>query len=337
MKLSLRKNWSLELLIFCSMLIITMLQEWIYINSIEDFFKGFVFFLILYLQAQVHRFVVFRYYLLKKYFIYIVYSLVLILVGAIILLVADMKWIDPDFYDSGELAIGFLYNLFICIISTATVMAISLMKGYANEVQRAQLNQILFNEMNLKFLHAQLNPHFFFNMLHNLYGVSLTEPKRTPELIIKVSELMRYQIENGNTSKVSLSNEINFIRNYVDLERERIGKRCNIIFRCSHSTNEIEYLKISPLLLIILVENSFKHSCNQTFWFVHISIELKGNVLRMIIINSIGDEDFKEQSTHLGLDNLKQRLSYVYNDDFILESHKLASHYKTILVLNLDN
>jgi LytS/YehU family sensor histidine kinase len=54
------------------------------------------------------------------------------------------------------------------------------------------------NEMNLKFLHAQLNPHFFFNMLNNLYGVSLTETDRTPELIVKLSELMRYQIENGN-------------------------------------------------------------------------------------------------------------------------------------------
>ncbi len=210
------------------------------------------------------------------------------------------------------------------------------MQSYAMEVQRRNMDQILLNEMSLKFLHAQLNPHFFFNMLNNLYGVSLTEPDRTPELIVKLSELMRYQIENGNVSKVSLADEINFIRNYIDLERERIGKRCDIQFICNHSADEMKVLQISPLLLIILVENSFKHSQNLTDWFVHIAIELSNDKLYMTIENSLAEENLRKPSTQVGLNNLKQRLSFIYNGDFSLNEKQSESLYETTLVLTLE-
>ncbi|MGK9124297.1 histidine kinase [Olivibacter sp. SA151] len=334
--ISMGKRWIQEVIIFCAMFVLTMLHEWIFINSPENFLKGFVFFVILYIQAQIHRFFIFRYYLVKKYIIYIFYSLFVILVGATVLYIADIRWIQPDFFEPDEFALSFLYHFVICVISTATIMALSLMQSYAMEVQRRSMDQMLLNEMNLKFLHAQLNPHFFFNMLNNLYGVSLTEPDRTPGLIVKLSELMRYQIENGTIPKVSLADEINFIRNYIDLERERIGKRCDIRFTCDHSADELKLLQISPLLLIILVENSFKHSQNLLSWFVHIAIELKKDQLYMTIKNSIADENLKKSSTQVGLNNLKQRLAVVYNGDFMLNENQSESTYETVLILPLE-
>ncbi|WP_343538524.1 sensor histidine kinase [Sphingobacterium thalpophilum] len=336
MTISIRKRWREEIIIFCAMYILTMLHEWLFINSLENFLKGLVFFVILYVQAQIHRFFIFRFYLLKKYLSYIFYSLAVILAGATVLFVANVYWIQPDFFEPDELVLSFLYHFVICIISTATIMALSLMQSYALEVQRRSMDQILLNEMNLKFLHAQLNPHFFFNMLNNLYGVSLTEPDRTPGLIVKLSELMRYQIENGNVPKVSLADEVNFIRNYIDLERERIGKRCDIQFICKHSAEETNAWQISPLLLILLVENSFKHSQNLSDWFVHIHIELKSDMLLMTIENSLADDKLKKPSTQVGLNNLKQRLSFIYNGDFRLDEKQSKNSYETTLVIPLQ-
>lgn len=334
--ISTRKRWLQEIIIFFAMYILTMLHEWLFINSLENFLKGLVFFIILYVQAQIHRFFIFRFYLQKKYLIYIAYSLSVIFAGSSILFVANIYWIQPDFFEPDEVALSFLYHFVICIISTATIMALSLMQRYAIEVQRRSMDQILLNEMNLKFLHAQLNPHFFFNMLNNLYGVSLTEPDRTPGLIVKLSELMRYQIENGNVPKVSLADEINFIRNYIDLERERIGKRCDIQFRCNHSADEMKVWQISPLLLIILIENSFKHSHNLTDWFVHIAIELRQSEFLMTIENSLADENLRKPSTQIGLNNLKQRLFFVYNNDFSFHQKQSQTRYKTTLVIPLE-
>ncbi len=334
--LSVKKMWYQEIIIFWAMFVLTMLHEWMFINSLENFAKGFVFFLILYAQAQVHRFFIFNFYLEKKYIKYFLFSIVVISMGSAVLFTANSLWIRPEFFEPDELLLSFLYHVVICIISTVTIMALSLMQRYALELQRRNHDQLLLNEMNLKFLHAQLNPHFFFNMLNNLYGVSLTEPERTPGLIVKLSELMRYQIENGNVSEVALGDEIEFIRNYTDLERERIGKRSEIKFTFAPSPEDINLYSISPLLLITLVENSFKHSQNYNHWFVFIDIVIKDDRLYLTVENSLGDESLQKTSTRVGLSNLKQRLSYLYGNDFSLRENKSEHSYSTILDIPLE-
>ncbi|MFY7813713.1 MAG: sensor histidine kinase [Chryseobacterium taeanense] len=331
-----RKMWYQEIVIFWAMFVLTMLHEWIFINSLENFLKGFVFFLILYVQAQVHRFFIFNFYLEKKYITYFFSSLGVILIGSAVLFIANLLWIRPEFFDADELLFSFLYHFVICIISTVTIMALSLMQRYAVELQRRNRDQLLLNEMNLKFLHTQLNPHFFFNMLNNLYGVSLTEPERTPCLIVKLSEMMRYQIENGNVARVSLADEIEFIRNYIDMERERIGKRSHIQFNFSASAEDISFYSIPPLLLITLVENSFKHSQNNSNWFVYINITLIDDRLHLKIENSLAGKNLQKPSTNVGLNNLKQRLSYLYGDHFSFHENRSESSYTTVLEIPLE-
>ena len=332
-----RSLWIQEAVIFCAMFVLTMLHEWIFINSPESFLKGLVFFLILYVQAQVHRFYIYPYYLRKSYLLYAILTLTAVSLGASTLFIADYFWIKPDFFEDGEFFIGFVYHFVICVVSTVTIMALSLMKSYATELQRRNHDQLLLNEMNLKFLHAQLNPHFFFNMLNNLYGVSLTEPERTPELIVKLSELMRYQIENWNLTRVELAREIAFIENYVDLERERIGKRCSIRLNYSTSINDMQNHFIAPLLLIVLIENSFKHSQNFKHWFVNINIHLSEQGLEMQIENSLADESLKKYSTQIGLANIEQRLEFLYKDAHRFTSERLQESHLTEVFIDLKN
>jgi two-component system LytT family sensor kinase len=331
-----------EGIIFVSMFILTMLHEWIFIDTILSLFKGLVFFLLLYGQAQFHRFVVFPSFLKKKFVHYAILTLLSTLVGATILFLTNIFWLQPVYGDNQNpiwdfRILDFVYHFVICIISTATIMALSLMQSYSLELQKRNEDRLLLNEMKLKFLHAQLNPHFFFNMLNNLYGVSLTDPQRTPALIIKLSDLMRYQIENVNVTQVNLKDEIDFIRNYIDLERERVGKRCDICLDIPDNPMLLKQYTIAPLLMIILVENSFKHSLNNKYWFVYITIKLTDGMLKLDINNSCPDEKLKQASTGMGLNNIKQRLDVLYNGKYTLQNSQNESGYKTSMSVTLKD
>ncbi|MCG2613450.1 histidine kinase [Terrimonas sp. NA20] len=324
-----------EAVIFISMFSLTMLHEWITIDSAMNLFKGIVFFLLIYVQAQIHRYYIFPLFFKKnlfKYFALLTCSTVVI--GGL-LLAADYFWIQPWLYQDEDLVLSFAYYCVIGIISTFTIMAFSLMAEYSVETQKRNEDQLLMNEMSIKFLSAQLNPHFFFNMLNNLYGVSLTEPARTPELIIKLSNLMRYQIENANKTTVNLAAEIQFIENYIDLEKERIGKRCEVTFSYLVRNRTLDQYEIAPLLLITLVENAFKHSLTNDNWFVSTSITLDQNELTMIVENSLPDNEKIHSSTGTGLMNLRQRLDYLYHGNSSLVQKINDQSFHTTLALSL--
>lgn len=132
-----------------------------------------------------------------------------------------------------------------------------------NNQKQKQINSIENAKLKaeLALLKVQINPHFFFNSLNNLYGMVLkNRNKQASEAILKLSDLMRYMLESNQEEKVSLSKEIKFIQNYLALEQIRISQDFDIQFEISLSHQNIE---IPPLLLIPLVENIFKHVVNQ--------------------------------------------------------------------------
>lgn len=326
-----------EIIIFIAMFILTMLHEWIWIDSVLNFFKGLAFFILLYMQAQAHRFFIFPFFLKKDFVSYTLLTFLTTFAGAFLLFEIDYRWVQPGLYQEDSVAAELIYHFVICIISTYTIMSLFLMRQYMTELQRRNQDQLLLSEMNMKFLHAQLNPHFFFNMLNNLYGVSLADPARTPGLIIKLSDLMRYQIENANKFTVSLYDEVSFIRNYIDLERERIGKRCDIRFEYPESKNFLEQYQVAPLLLIVLVENAFKHSITNGSWFVHVFIVPKHDQLEINIHNSMPDENLKRKSTGIGLNNIRQRLEFLYKGEYLFLTSQDKQAHQTTLILRLKN
>lgn len=183
----------------------------------------------------------------------------------------------------------------------------------------------------LSLLRTQINPHFFFNTLNNLYALTVKNSKQAPEVILKLSDMMRYTIYEGEKEVVTLLDEINYLENYIELHKIRYKKSVEITFDHDIDTS----LKIAPLLYIILLENAFKHGVETLAEnaFIHMSLYEKGNFIHFEIENNFDPNEIKE-SNGIGLQNLKRRLSLLYKDkhDLLIESRN--NSYKTTLKIS---
>lgn len=341
MKVNLRfykNSFFQELVIFVAMFVLTMLHEWMKLETFMDLLKGLVLFILLYGQAQFHRHVLFPLFLLKKHGIYVALLLLSTLAVGTMLFELDYYWIAPDiFRDHAPIWMGITYHFVLCIISTFTILSLFLVRQYSKELQSRNEAQLLLSQMNLKFLHAQLNPHFFFNMFNNLYGVSLTDPARTPGLILKLSELMRYQLESGNKEFVTIGDELKFIDNFIAMERERVGKRCKIKYVVAEDVAKIDNHQLPPLILITLVENAFKHSVTiSRDWFVQIAVTLQENLLVVDMSNSMPDELLSSTSTGIGLQNIRERLKMLYSGSYELDTTAESERFRVTLKIKLS-
>ncbi len=333
------KRYIEELILFCALYTLIMLPELMKSISQADFIKTFLFFAIVYGIALFHCYYIFVLFLAKRYLLYGISAFVFTLFGAGFLLAVDYLWIDPTFYQTDEdtLLEHYVSHLVLCVISTAAILSIFLIRQYSSEVQKRNEAQLRLSEVNIKYLHAQLNPHFFFNMFNNLYGVSLTDPQRTPELILKLSNLMRYQLENANKETVTLDEELQFINSYIAVEKERVGQRCSIEYTIDDPQLLATQYHLAPFLLITLVENAFKHSLTiKNQWFVFIKVQIKPTCILLDIKNSIADELLQTQSTGIGLTNIQQRLELLYTNRYTLETKRENKCYTTSLQIYLN-
>lgn len=187
-------------------------------------------------------------------------------------------------------------------------------------------------EMELKLLKSQLNPHFYFNTLNNLYGLSMIAPKKAPGAILKLSDIMEYVIYDCKTEKVPLEKELKFITSYIDLERLRYDEEAAIQLTIGGNCNG--YL-ISPLLLIQFIENAFKHGMeeNKRTSFLSINIQIEKGWLFYHSINSI--KNHQRFHVGVGLENVKKRLDILYNGQHELVINKEAGIYQVNLKLML--
>lgn len=184
----------------------------------------------------------------------------------------------------------------------------------------------------LSFLKQQINPHFFFNTLNNLYALSLTKDKQTPEVILQLSELMRYVIYKGKEEFVYLHEEIKYIEDYLDLQKIRLHKKLDLIFE----KNIIDAnLKIPPLMFITLIENAFKHGIepSEKECFLHIKLKTTQDALIFICENSL--EEVPKESKGIGLSNLKRRLELRFPNQHEIEVERKENCYKVILKIEL--
>ncbi|WP_439132320.1 sensor histidine kinase [Polaribacter sp.] len=181
----------------------------------------------------------------------------------------------------------------------------------------------------ISLLRSQINPHFFFNTLNNLHALAVKNSKQAPEVILKLSDMMRYTIYQGEKETVKILDEIEYLTNYIELHKIRYKKSVDILFNYS---NVDVYLNVAPLLYIILLENAFKHGVETLSEnaFIHIELYDDSDFIYFKIKNNF-DKNETLKANGIGLENLKKRLSILYNQKYDLVINQDDSVYKAIL------
>jgi len=217
------------------------------------------------------------------------------------------------------------------------------------QLEKANLNlqtqslQLQKNNLNLElsFLKSQINPHFLFNTLNAIYTKTVDVDEQAADLVLKLSDLMRYSLYESSKESVILSREISYIENYLDLERARFSDKVTIDYQLTG--NPEEYL-IAPLLLVSFVENAFKHGTAKSKHasYVNLSIVLDQSTLYFKIKNNIpehtrqGPKAREEKVGGFGLSNTSKRLQLLYPDKHKLSVQQTESEFSVDLELELD-
>lgn len=212
-------------------------------------------------------------------------------------------------------------NIFTEIIGlfylTAFTTGLKLTRDWIQNQQLMKEREKQYLETELNFLKTQIHPHFFFNTLNNLYSLTLKKSDLAPEVVLKLSALMSYMLYESNAAKVSLAREVGYLQNYLDLEKLRFGQRLTVLFEME---GQIEEVSIPPMILILFVENSFKHGVknNVNHIEIDVSLKLEGEYLFFLVRNPIGDRSTPGKEG-IGLKNAKRRLDLLYGKNYQLD------------------
>ncbi|MDY8136007.1 sensor histidine kinase [Aquimarina sp. 2201CG5-10] len=207
--------------------------------------------------------------------------------------------------------------------------------------ERHQLEVLQKEKVNteLKFLKAQINPHFLFNTLNNLYSLTLEESaEKSSEVVLKLSDMLDYMLYQCKDPEVPLKNEITFIQDYIDLESLRYGDKLTLQF--THQLHD-PHVMIAPLILISFVENAFKHGASNTLEDSTITIELTTNQEQLCfkVFNTLppGEEDDTENESNsgIGFSNSKRQLELNYINNYDLKSTQTDNDFQIVLTINL--
>lgn len=236
------------------------------------------------------------------------------------------KWQFPDGIAFGQY---FAENVFFSAMGIFICFLLKIIDDmYRNEVIEKEKNA-----MELQFLKSQINPHFLFNTFNNLYGLSLSDPQKTPDAILKLSEMMRYMLYESNVEKVSLQKEVTYLQHMISLQELRYDDQTYINFDIS---GNLENYSIAPLLLISFVENAFKHGdVMDKKEPLIISIKLKDGKLVFNLRNKISYKN-KDHVGGIGLQNVKRRLDLLYHNSYELDIKNDNVIFESSLTVNLN-
>ncbi len=221
-------------------------------------------------------------------------------------------------------------NIFfwVVLILTAKLIAEKITsQRYIEQIEKERAD----NELN--FLRAQFNPHFLFNSINSIYAHIDKSNKNARGMLLVFSEMLRYQLYECNVEQIGLEREINYIRNYIALQKSRVDERINIAFNTDGVTDNI---RVAPLLFIAFIENAFKYVGFNEFADNSIDINLQVNedILRFTVFNT--KDSFispAESSSGLGIANVKRRLELLYPDRHLLKIENSENDYFVELTL----
>ncbi len=204
------------------------------------------------------------------------------------------------------------FNLFMFIIVDASSFSLILYE------QLQQTKKQMLNTQ-ISFLKAQINPHFLFNTLNSIYSLTLTKSDKAPDVVVKLSGMMRYAVSEANQGYVALSKELSYISNYIELQRLRLSDKVKIRYEITGAGKE-EDKRIAPFLLIPFVENAFKYGVNSSDDSdILIQIYLHENDLHLYVYNfKVYIRPDIDKGTSLGINTTRQRLNLLYPGKHII-------------------
>lgn len=203
---------------------------------------------------------------------------------------------------------------------------------------RERLKQTETEKTNaeLSYLKAQINPHFLFNTLNSIYSLAILKSDKTADAVVKLSEMMRYVLNDSNTNFTALEKELNYITNYIELQRMRLTSNVNLTYSCEGTIFD---KKIAPLVLIPFIENAFKHGVNsEEESIIDIKITISETDLKLIVKNKcVTSNNNTLNKSGLGIENTKQRLNLLYPENHSLVISEIDNYYSVYLSLNIHD
>lgn len=234
----------------------------------------------------------------------------------------------------------FIWALLRHVTIMSLVLIIRRLVDAKKQIENLELEK---KKLELEMLKSQINPHFYFNTLNNIYSMVLQNSKKIPEMILKLSNLMEYVIYDCKNEFVVLEKELNFLENYFALQKLRYDATSNISFSIDSNNEYSTEVKIIPMLLIQFLENAFKHSnLNEDNSFVKIKINLIGNILNFEVLNTFEDNRTQTENIEgIGILNSRNRLENYYQNNYnlkivdFIDDNSKYSQYKILLKINL--
>jgi len=230
-----------------------------------------------------------------------------------------------------------LVYLVVLIVSFVNLLSYNFKTESENkELQNKILEtQLQIKDQELQYLKKQIHPHFLFNTLNTIYGFALKQSKETPDIILKLSNLLDYILYQINKPKVTLKEEVAHIKEYLELEKIRFQDTLIVSFMSDEIPEE---LQIAPMLLIPFVENAFKHgSIIDGFLRVNIEIKISNENLSFRIKNTVIKEVSERDHHGIGIENIKKRLDLLYHDDHELKLDHSGNWYEAQLSISNIN
>ena len=271
-----------------------------------------------------------RYYQANRRPLYFIFSALFVAILVAVRMYAENQVLLPlhlTFYNWTLPHFSFVFITNFLAFVFGALLRITIDYVYLLRKQEEMRNQQLASELNL--LKAQVQPHFLFNTLNNIYYLAYTKNERTAEVVARLSDIMRYFVDEAPKERVPLLTEIDFLENYIELEQIRMLHKAAVIFD-RNSTNDA--LIIPPMLLIPLVENIFKHGVDKSVEQndVVITLEQQDGYLHFTTKNSHYDHECRSKGG-VGLTNLRKRLTLLHGNDFTLNTEKTAHCFTATL------
>lgn len=287
-----------------------------------------------------------KYLLTKQYFkfgLYGFYTLVLSVYLIVLAIYGSFIFItNLDISKVPPMGKNFIFILILVYLVVGLVSFISILKhNFTVQSQfKALENKILetnlqIKEQELQYLKKQIHPHFLFNTLNTIYGFALKKSEYTPDIILKLSNLLDYILYQVQKPKVFLIDEVEHIKEYIDLEKIRFQDRLKVNLNVSEIPKNIE---IPPMLLIPFIENAFKHgSIIDGFLNIAIHLELKSENQLVFSISNSFIENTESDTIGIGLTNITKRLDLLYTNNYILNNIISDNRFEiNLTILNLN-